>query len=197
MVASGSFATKDGVTYRISVSARNNRHAEPGEQSTSPNGEYFSERIKIPCGGIAIRIYFGFAWAEVRNGRASFIGVRMAAYARGLEVLRELLRPAALLASMMSLLAVMHTAFFGSETDYRQRIYDSLGMLLLAAGTALIGGLLFEGTGKETRNAGPVAAIFNTFPVRVFCWTTGLILALFLLTRWIEAFCIFSKEMRF
>jgi hypothetical protein len=112
-------------------------------------------------------------------------------------VLRELLRPAALLASMMSLLAVMHTAFFGSEADYWQRIYDSLGMLLLAAGIALIGGLLFERNGDDARNSGPVAAIFQTFPVRIFCWTAGLILALFLLGWWIEANCIFSKEMRF
>ena len=112
-------------------------------------------------------------------------------------MLRELLRPAALLASMMSLLAVMHTAFFGAETDYRQRIYDSLGLLLLAAGIALIGGLLFERNEDEARNSGPVAAIFHTFPVRIFFWTTGLILALFLLARWIEANCIFSKEMRF
>jgi hypothetical protein len=112
-------------------------------------------------------------------------------------VLRELLRPVALLASMISLLAVMHTAFFGAETDYRQRIFDSLGMLLLAAGIALIGGLLFERNGEETRASGPVAAILHTFPVKVFCWTTGVILALFLLARWIEANCIFSKEMRF
>jgi len=112
-------------------------------------------------------------------------------------VFLELARPAALLASMMSLLAVMHTAFFGSETDYRQRIYDSLGMLLLAAGIALIGGLLFEKSGEQARNSGPVAALFHTFPVRIFIWTTGLIVALFLLARWIEANCIFSKEMRF
>ncbi len=112
-------------------------------------------------------------------------------------MLLELARPAALLASMMSLLAVMHTAFFGSETDFHQRIYDSLGMLLLAAGFALFAGILFERNGESTPDAGPVAAIFRTFPMQVFCWTTGLIVALFLLARWIEANCIFSKEMRF
>src|SRR5271163_1828171 len=36
IVASGGFATKDGVTYRISVSANNNRHAEPGEHLQAP-----------------------------------------------------------------------------------------------------------------------------------------------------------------
>jgi hypothetical protein len=143
---------------------------------------------------------FEFGDAGLRHGSASLIGARMAAYARivgSRGVLRELLRPAALLASMMSLLAVMHTAFFGSETDYRQRIYDSLGMLLLAAGIALVGGLLFESNSEHTRNSGQVAAIFQTFPMRIFLWTTGLIVALFLLARWIEANCIFSKEMRF
>jgi hypothetical protein len=98
---------------------------------------------------------------------------------------------------MISLLAVMHAAFFGAETDYRERVYDSLGMLLLAAGIALIGGLLFERNGGDARNSGPAAAILRTFPVRIFFWTTGLIIALFLLARWIEANCIFSKEMRF
>lgn len=112
-------------------------------------------------------------------------------------MLRELLRPAALLASMISLLAVMHAAFFGAETDYRERVYDSLGMLLLAAGIALMAGLLFEKNVEDSRNSGPVAAIFQTFPMRIFCWTSGLLLALFVLARWIEANCIFSKEMRF
>jgi cation transport ATPase len=109
----------------------------------------------------------------------------------------ELARPAALLATMFSLLAVMHTAFFGSERDFHQRMYDSLGMLLLAAGFAFFAGLLFEGHGEATRSGGPVAAIVRTFPVRVFFWTAGLIVALFLLARWIEAYCIFSPEMRF
>ena len=121
----------------------------------------------------------------------------MAAYARNRRVLRELLRPAALLASMISLLAVMHTAFFGSQTDYWQRIDDSLGLLLLAAGFALFAGLLFEKTGERARGSDHVAAILRTFPVKIFFWTTGLIVALFLLARWIEAYCIFSKEMRF
>jgi hypothetical protein len=116
---------------------------------------------------------------------------------RNREVLRELGRPAALLASMMSLLAVMHTAFFGAETNYRERLFDSLGMLLLAAGIALIAGLLFEGDGEKARGYGPVPTIFRTFPMRVFFWTSGLMAVLFLLAWWIEANCIFSKEMRF
>jgi len=112
-------------------------------------------------------------------------------------VLLELARPAALLASMMSLLAMMHAAFFGSETDFHQRVYDSLAMLLLAAGFALFAGLLFEREGDGARGSDPVAAILRTFPVRIFFWASGLMLALFLLAWWIEANCIFSPEMRF
>ena len=45
-------------------------------------------------------------------------------------MLLELARPVTLLASMISLLAVFHTAFLGSETSFQQRLYDSLGVLL-------------------------------------------------------------------
>jgi hypothetical protein len=102
-----------------------------------------------------------------------------------------------LLASLISLLAVMQTAFFGAETDFEQRIFDSLGMLLLAAGFALFGGMLFERRGEVGRGSGPVAAILRTFPVRIFYWTAGLIAVLFVLAWWVEANCVFSPEMRF
>jgi len=109
----------------------------------------------------------------------------------------ELATLAALLASLMSLLAVIHSAFFGSEMDFRQRIYNSLGMLLLAAGFALFAGLLIEGHREGAQSSSPVAAIFRTFPVRAFFWTTRPIVALLLLAWWIEAYCVFSPEMRF
>ena len=112
-------------------------------------------------------------------------------------MLLELARPVALLASMMSLLAVMRTVFFGSETDFQQRVYDSLEMLVLAAGVSLIAGMVFEQGCEVSSGSGAVLAVFRSFPVRVFLWTTGTILVLFLLARWIEANCIFSSEMRF
>jgi hypothetical protein len=124
------------------------------------------------------------------------LGVRISA-SEVLAVFLELARPTSLLASMISLLAVMHSAFFGSETDFHRRIYDSLAMLLLAAGIALVAGMLFERDCGVTGDSGPVLAVFRSFPVRVFFWASGLMLALFLLAWWIEANCVFSPEMRF
>ena len=64
-------------------------------------------------------------------------------------MLLELARPVTLLGSILSLLIVFHTAFFGSETDFRQRIYDSLGMLMMAAAFSALSGLTFRGAGGE------------------------------------------------
>src|SRR3984885_9896527 len=69
---------------------------------------------------------------------------------RGIRgVLLELARPVTLLCSMLSLLAVFHAAFLGPEMDYSARIYDSLGVLLLAAGFSLVGGLVCLEDGRE------------------------------------------------
>jgi hypothetical protein len=119
-------------------------------------------------------------------------------------VLLELARPVTLLCSMISLLAVFHTAFLGAETDYSQRIYDSLGVLLLAAGFALIGGLIFledgRGNGERLRKVQRVRRelrITDTFPVQVFCWTTGIMAVLFVLSWYLETHCIFYRDIHF
>lgn len=110
-------------------------------------------------------------------------------------MLLELARPVTLLASMISLLAVFHTAFLGSEADFHQRIFDSIGMLLIAAGFSMISGLAFQ---AEPHKAGvPAPRITETFPVRVFCWTTSIIAVLFLLAWYLETHCIFYKDVRF
>jgi hypothetical protein len=121
-------------------------------------------------------------------------------------VLLELARPVTLLCSMMSLLAVFHTAFLGPEADYSQRIYDSLGVLLLAAGFSLVGGLVFLEDGRENgerlRKASCVnrrreLRIIETFPVQVFCWTTGIMAVLFVLSWYLETHCIFYRDIHF
>ena len=126
---------------------------------------------------------------------------------RGIHgVLLELARPVTLLCSMLSLLAVFHTAFLGPETDYSTRIYDSLGVLLLAAGFSLIGGLIFledeRGNGERLRKASRIRRrrelrIADTFPVQVFCWTTGIMAVLFVLSWYLETHCIFYRDIHF
>jgi hypothetical protein len=109
-------------------------------------------------------------------------------------MLLELARPVTLLASMLSLLAVFHTAFLGPEVDIEQRIYDSLCLLVIAAGISLLSGLTFREQRPDARVDGRIT---DTFPVQVFCWATGTMLVLFVLAWYMEANCIFSKNVRF
>ena len=117
-------------------------------------------------------------------------------------MLLELARPVTLLASLLSLLAVFHTAFLGVETDFQQRMYDSAGVLLLAAGISLVSGMAFL-PGKADKRPGTspsrlrLAQITETFPMRVFFWTSGVMLVLFLLAWYLETHCIFYRDIHF
>jgi ABC-type uncharacterized transport system permease subunit len=117
-------------------------------------------------------------------------------------MLLELARPVTLLASLLSLLAVFHTAFLGVEADFQQRIYDSMGVLLLAAGISLVSGMAFlAGKADKRHGASPsqlrLAQITETFPMQVFFWTTGSMLVLFLLAWYLETHCIFYRDVRY
>jgi hypothetical protein len=122
--------------------------------------------------------------------------------ARSLGMLLEIARPVTLLASLLSLLAVFHTAFLGAETDFPQRMYDSAGVLLLAAGISLVSGMAFL-SGKANKRSGTsptqltLAQITETFPMRIFFWTTGVMLVLFLLAWYLETHCIFYRDIHF
>jgi hypothetical protein len=111
----------------------------------------------------------------------------------------ELARPVTLLASILSLLAVFHSAFLGAETDFHQRLYDSLGALLLAAGFSLIGGLVFaqRNGARPLKQSNTEVPIAGTFPMLVFFWTTGIMLAVFLLAWYLETHCIFYRDVRY
>jgi hypothetical protein len=109
-------------------------------------------------------------------------------------VLLELARPVTLLCSMLSLLAVFHTAFLGPEISFSARIYDSVGMLLLAAGCSLVSGLTFREGGRDVNS---LSHITETFPVRVFFWTTGIMAVLFLVSWYLETHCIFYRDVHF
>jgi hypothetical protein len=118
-------------------------------------------------------------------------------------VLLELARPVTLLASMISLLAVFHAAFFGPEAAFPQRILDALGMLLIAAGVSLVSGLAFraeykvEHRGVDAHAPQSTPRILETFPVQLFCWTTGIMIVLFILAWYLETHCIFYRDIHF
>lgn len=114
-------------------------------------------------------------------------------------MLLELARPVTLLCSLLSLLAVFHTVFLGAETDFSQRMYDAVGVLLLATGFSLLSGMTFLpgraiGTPDSQHRA---AKILETFPMRVFFWSTGVMLMILLVARYLETHCIFYRDVRY
>jgi len=110
-------------------------------------------------------------------------------------MLLELARPVALLGSLFSLLAVFHAAFLAPATDIEERIYGSLGPLLLATVVAVLGGLLFRSGKRHQGISG--ASVIDTFPVQIFCWSVGIMFVLFVVSWYLETHCIFYKDVRF
>jgi hypothetical protein len=126
-------------------------------------------------------------------------------------MLLELAKPMSLLASIVSLLAVFHAAFLGSETDLRQRIFDALAMLVVAFAVSRASGLTFT---RERRVSAGLHLVWPTsryraqpefsfqnviesFPMRIFYWAVGLMTTLFLAAWFIETYCIPLKSVRY
>lgn len=111
----------------------------------------------------------------------------------------ELARPVALLCSILSLLGVFHSAFLEPAGDVEQRLVGLLGPLLLAASIALMSGLTFQARWRTggSRRSEYVVPLIETFPVRIFCWSVTGMAVLFLLSWYLEAHCIFYRDIRF
>ena len=107
----------------------------------------------------------------------------------------ELAKPITLLFSILSLYGVFHTAFLLPAIDVEQKISESLSLLALAAGICLLSGLIFREApeNKETRGERLAA----TLPVQLFYWASTLMLILFLVSWYLEAHCIFYRDIRF
>jgi hypothetical protein len=109
----------------------------------------------------------------------------------------ELARPIALLCGILSLLGVFHAAFLEPTGDVEERLIGSLGPLLLAASIAFAGGLTFQARWRTGGNRRNVAPLIETFPVLIFCWSVAGMAVLFLLSWYLEAHCIFYRDIRF
>jgi hypothetical protein len=109
----------------------------------------------------------------------------------------EIARLVALVLCMLSLCAVFHTAFLvpaSDFSDFQQRTFDSLGMLAIAAGISLAGGLVFRESRPHPDSAG--ARLASTLPVQVFCWVAGVMLLLFLISWYLETHIVFYRDIR-
>jgi hypothetical protein len=110
-------------------------------------------------------------------------------------MLVEVAKPVTLIACILSLLAVFHTAFLAPFPDIDQRIYDTLARLALAATTCLISGLIFRQTTPQPHSGS--TRLTATLPVQVFCWASGIMLILFVVSWYLESHCIFYRDVRF
>jgi hypothetical protein len=113
-------------------------------------------------------------------------------------MLLELAKPVALLLCLFSLCFVFHTAFLTFEDPalllqphqaFNDRIIDSLLLLALSAGIAILAGLIF-------REAEPLPhpSLATTLPMRLFFWGAGIMPPLFFLARFLETHYIFTPS---
>ncbi|MGC2257430.1 MAG: hypothetical protein WA198_20195 [Candidatus Sulfotelmatobacter sp.] len=110
-------------------------------------------------------------------------------------MLVEVARPVTLISTILSLYALFHTAFLIPSGDLHQRIYESLEMLALAAAIALVGGLVFRESPSKSASGG--MRLTGTLPVRVFFWSASVMLILFVVSWYLESYCVFYRDIRF
>ncbi|MGA8273095.1 MAG: hypothetical protein WB919_16150 [Candidatus Sulfotelmatobacter sp.] len=110
-------------------------------------------------------------------------------------MLVEVAKPVTLISCILSLYAVFSAAFLTPASDMHQRICDALIMLALAAGIALIGGLIFRSEMQEPRTQ--TMRLTATLPVQLFCWASATMLVLFIVSWYLESYCVFYRDVRF
>jgi hypothetical protein len=106
-------------------------------------------------------------------------------------MLQEAAKPIALLLCLLSLCAVFYTVFLLPASGLEQRIWDSTVLLSLSAGICLSSGMIFR---EPTRDG--VEPVLGTLPVQVFCWATAMMTALFVVSWYLETYCVFYKDVR-
>ena len=110
-------------------------------------------------------------------------------------MLVEVARPVTLISTILSLYALFHTAFLIPSGSLHQRIYQSLEMLALAAAISVVGGLVFCEFDFEVCPRSHSA--HGTLPIRVFFWSASVMLILFVVSWYVESYCVFYRDVRF
>lgn len=109
-------------------------------------------------------------------------------------MLIEVAKPVAFILCVVSLYALFIHAFLFPSNDMHEKICDCLSLLMLAAGTSLISGLIFQRTtpGPNIRSA----QLLATLPVQLFCWASSIMLVLFLFSWYLESHCVFYRDVQ-
>jgi hypothetical protein len=106
----------------------------------------------------------------------------------------EIAKPVTLVFCILSLYGVFDAAFLAVSIDVHQKIYESLIRLALAAAISLISGMIFRDATPEPHVGD--ARLSATLPVQLFCWTSGVMLVLFIVSWYLETYCIFYRDIR-
>ena len=107
-------------------------------------------------------------------------------------MLFEIAKPVTFICCIVALYALFYAAFLNPADNLEQRVYDSLGLLVLAAAESLISGLIF----REAAHNRPTR-LAATLPVQMFCWASAAMLLLFVVSWYWESHCMFRQDARF
>jgi hypothetical protein len=103
-------------------------------------------------------------------------------------VLLELAKFASLLLSILSLDAVLHTAFLEPGSNLQQRLLPSLDMLLVSAAVSLASGYIFQAWDQKAGKRD--ASVIGTLPMMIFWWGAGVIALLYAIGWLWERYCL-------
>lgn len=103
----------------------------------------------------------------------------------------EFAKLGSLLLTILSIYALFHTAFLSPSHTLDERILESLKMLAMAAGAAMLSGFIFRDWARQVGLAG--GRVWRTFPVRMFLWASSGMLLLFLVSLYLEHYFVAWK----
>ena len=106
----------------------------------------------------------------------------------------EVAKPVALVLCILSLFALFHAAFLNPASDLEQKIWDSLVLVALAAGISITSGLIFREASRE--GSASNSRLTATLPVQMFCWALSVMLILFVVSWYLETYCVFYRDIR-
>ena len=101
---------------------------------------------------------------------------------------RELAKLAALVLTILSIYALVVSAFFVPGSPWNARLLSSIETLAMTACVCFASGLLFSITGDSSPP--PIRTVARTLPVQLFFWSLGGVVLMFLLSRYLEVYYI-------
>jgi hypothetical protein len=102
--------------------------------------------------------------------------------------MRELGRLVFLILTILSLYALLDSAFFTIGSHWQNRLEDSILTLGIATCVCFAGGIVFSLT--ESSNEAKTAPLSRTLPVQLYYWTVGGTVLLFFLSWYLEQYYI-------